>query len=128
MHQFRGLVRPQLRPSFQKYRFSRRFRPDWRDSQSRRFALYRESELTNVEAHDLTIAALDGRVIAASKIPAVLDEWRNPRHEEFEPRTAWSWFNAVTEVLKDYGAVNNLPRTQALHGVLDQHCGIAIAS
>ena len=63
---------------------------DHRDSQSRRFDLYRESELSNAEAHDLTIAALDGRVIAASKIPAVLEEWRNPQHEEFEPRTAWS--------------------------------------
>jgi hypothetical protein len=30
----------------------------------------------------------------------VLDEWREPSHEAFLPRTAWSLHNAFTEVAK----------------------------
>jgi hypothetical protein len=34
----------------------------------------------------------------------VLEAWEEPRHEEFSPRTAWSLFNAFTEVQKVAGA------------------------
>jgi hypothetical protein len=34
----------------------------------------------------------------------VLEAWEEPRHEEFAPRTAWSLFNAFTEVAKGSGA------------------------
>ncbi len=46
------------------------------------------------------IKALDARAITVTQIPAVLAEYRKPRHVEFEDRTAWSWFNCVTETLK----------------------------
>ena len=79
------------------------------------------------QAHDLVIQALDAQVIPATKIPHVLNEWRDPRHPEFrQGKTAWRWFNAVTEVLK--GSLDRLPRrTQALHGLLDAHCGLLTA-
>lgn len=35
---------------------------------------------------------------------AVADEYFNPRHAEFEPRTAWSLHNAFTEVVKQIKA------------------------
>jgi hypothetical protein len=55
----------------------------------------------------------------------VVDQWHVPNHPEFKPRTAWSMFNAFTEVLK--GNLNELPkRTQALHGVMDGHCGLKL--
>lgn len=47
------------------------------------------------------IKALDARAITVTQIPAVLAEYRKPRHVEFEDRTAWSWFNCVTETLKE---------------------------
>jgi hypothetical protein len=49
-----------------------------------------------------------------------------PRHAEFrEGRTAWRFFNSVTEVLK--GNLTELPRrTQALHGLLDSACGLTV--
>lgn len=40
-------------------------------------------------------------------IPRVLHEWREPRHEAFQPRDVWSHFNAFTEALK--GNLNELP-------------------
>ena len=49
-----------------------------------------------------------------------------PNHPEFEDRNAWSLFNAFTEELK--GNLIALPkRTQALHGLLDGHCGVLSA-
>ena len=72
------------------------------------------------DAHDLTIQALDKGVVCASKIPALLHEWREPRYEDFEPRTVWSFFNATTEVLK--GALHLLPkRSQALYELCDRY-------
>ena len=60
-------------------------------------------------------------------IPEVLKEWREPRHEEFQPRNIWSLFNAFTEALK--GNLIELPRrTEALHGLLDSHVGLALPS
>ena len=58
-------------------------------------------------------------------MPKVLADWRKPRHEAFEPRTAWSLFNCFTETMKDLSLFNLAPRTQALHGLLDQFCGVA---
>ncbi len=91
-------------------------------SQDRRTQLYRESRLSDAKAHDLTVRALDNGVICASRIPELLHEWREPRHEAFRPRTVWSWFNAATETLK--GRLDRLPsRTQALYRICDQQTG-----
>ncbi len=98
---------------------------DLRGKQEQRFLTYRKTELSNTEANDLTIQALDAQVVPVTKIPDLLKEWREPRHPEFAERTAWAWFNAVTEVLK--GNIGQLPkRTQALHGILDAACGLVI--
>jgi hypothetical protein len=54
----------------------------------------------------------------------VLKEWRQPSHAEFEPRTAWSLFNAFTETLKWYNADSAYARSQPLHGLFDARCGL----
>jgi hypothetical protein len=57
-------------------------------------------------------------------IPAVLHEWREPRHDAFEARNVWSLFNSVTEALKE-GNLNELPKsTEALHGLPDFAVGL----
>ena len=72
------------------------------------------------------IQALDAGVVPVTKIPDVLAEWRQPRHAAFrDGRTAWRLFNGFTEALK--GRLDALPRrTQALHGLLDTTCGLAV--
>jgi hypothetical protein len=99
---------------------------DLRNTQERRFATYQTHELTDSGAHDLIIQALDSRIVPVTKIPDVLQEWREPRHAEFrEGRTAWRLFNAFTEILK--GNLGELPRrTQALHGLMDSTCGMVL--
>lgn len=95
----------------------------WLDMDTRVNA-YKQQSVSNLTAHDLTIAALDDGVICASKIPDVLEEWRHPRHDAFAPRNVWSWFNAVTEVSK--GRLHDLPeRTQRLHKLCDRAVGLS---
>lgn len=48
----------------------------------------------------LLVRAMCADVLPASRLPKVLEAWEEPRHEEFWPRTAWSLFNAFTEVGK----------------------------
>ena len=40
------------------------------------------------------------RIIGPRQFIAAAEEWRKPRHDEFQPRNAWSLYNAVTESLK----------------------------
>jgi hypothetical protein len=57
-------------------------------------------ELPPAHAHHLMVEAVKANVLSASRLPKVIEAWDEPRHEEFAPRTAWSLFNAFTEVQK----------------------------
>jgi hypothetical protein len=57
-------------------------------------------ELQPPAAHHLMVEAIQANVLPASRLPKVIEAWEEPRHEEFAPRTAWSLFNAFTEVQK----------------------------
>ncbi len=95
----------------------------WHD-QDRRIAAYRENEIEDRAAHDLIVRATDVGVCTNRLIPAVLHEWREPRHPQFRERNVWSLFNSFTEALKG-GNLAELPkRTEALHGLLDIHVGL----
>ncbi len=97
-------------------------------SEDRRIQQYKQTEITDVQAHDLTIQALDGDVICGSRIPVVLREWRTPQHAEFKRRSLWSWFNGVSESLKATN-VEVLPkRTQGLYRVCDDFMATTTAT
>ena len=100
----------------------------WTDQQAR-FDAYKNHELSNVQAHDLLVRALDVRAITTTQIPHILTEWRTPRHPEFASAgpTAWRFFNAVTEIAKEGGIWSLPPRTEALHGLLDQEVGVTFS-
>jgi hypothetical protein len=99
-------------------------------NQEVRFDAYKKHEIgtkkNQSKAHDLLIKALDCRAITATQIPHILEEYRRPRHVEFSKDgfTAWRFFNACTEVGKDAGIWALPHRTSALHGLLDQECGL----
>jgi hypothetical protein len=99
---------------------------DLRNLQTRRIDAYKASALVDERTvHDLVVRSVYTRALPGTQIIDVLNEWREPRHDDFKPRTAWSLFNAFTEVLK--GSLTLLPsRTQALHGLLDSHVGLLL--
>mgnify|MGYP007000225426 CR=1 len=55
-----------------------------------RIVRYRKTEITDERAHDLVIRSMDAEALPSSAIPRVLKEYREPCHEEFMPRTAWT--------------------------------------
>lgn len=64
-------------------------------------------DLPPAHANHLMIEAIKRNVLPASRLPKVIEAWEKPKHEEFRSRTAWSLFNAFTEVQKGAG-----PRAQ----------------
>jgi len=93
--------------------------------QDKRITAYKNHQLSEEAAHDLVVRSVDVGVCANSYIPSVLQEWRHPRHDTFEPRNVWSLFNAFTETLKQANLAELPKRTQALHGLLDVAVGLA---
>ena len=92
--------------------------------QEERIDRYRGQPIDDRDAHDLMVRAVDVGVCPVTVLPKVVQEWREPTHEVFRPRTVWSLFNGFTEALK--GNLPLLPaRTQALHGLMDGFVGIA---
>ncbi len=96
--------------------------PDYFTRQDTRITAYKDKEIDNPWANDCVIDMLDNKAINATHIPRVLKEWRDPRHEDFSPRTAWSLFNCTTEILKGNSALQT--RTQQLHKVFDGRLGL----
>jgi len=58
------------------------------------------------------------KVLSPRQMPVALKEWHKPSHEEFEPRTLWSLYNAVTEALKSSPPQSILERHIQLHAHL----------
>ena len=101
---------------------------DLRQSQDDRIEQYKSTKLDDRTAHDLMIRAVDASALPVTQIPTVLTEWRNPTHEEFtvDGKNFWRFYNSLTSALKGRN-LSALPhRSQALHGLLDAACGLAV--
>lgn len=85
----------------------------------KRIEAYRDEPIDDGRAHDLIIRAIDCRAITTSQVPNVVQEWREPSHENFRPRNLWSLFNSFTEVFKHQSPMLTLARSEALHGLCD---------
>ena len=59
-----------------------------------------EMALNPAQASHVILTAFRRGIISTLQLPLVCKEWEEPRHEDFAPRTAWSLFNAFTEILK----------------------------
>jgi hypothetical protein len=99
-----------------------------RGRQDERISAYKQTQLDDCMAHDLVIRAVDANVLPVTQLPAVLDEWRTPSHEEFaaDGKTLWRFHNAMTHVWKGRSLPALPRRSQALHGILDSVCGLAV--
>ena len=48
------------------------------------------------------VKAAENKVIPSCDILPVLDEYKNPKYEEFSDRNSWSLYNSFTEIAKKY--------------------------
>lgn len=72
----------------------------FRDRQDREIAAMKEIQVEPRLADHLLIESVRTDALPASRIPQVIEAWDNPKYPEFEPRNAWSLFNAFTDVMK----------------------------
>ena len=66
----------------------------------------REAGLSDTEAESVMLRALERRLISPRLVYKLIEAWREPPFEAFEPRTAWSLFNAFTLVMSDRARTN----------------------
>lgn len=72
----------------------------FKEAETVRIRRMAEWELTPHQVSHVILAAYRRGIISSLQLPKVCEAWEEPPHEEFRPRTAWSLFNAFTEVLK----------------------------
>ncbi len=75
---------------------------DLRVTHDDRITGYKATCFSDPDVPDLMIRAVDDRVLPVSYLPEVLQEWREPTHEEFREhgKSGWRLFNAFTEAMK----------------------------
>ena len=95
-----------------------------RGLQTQRIDAYRGHELTNSAMNDILISAAERQALPWMEIPNVLKDWREPRHEAFKARNAWSAFNCFTEAYKESSPELVARRSQRLHGLFDGIVGL----
>jgi len=74
--------------------------------------------LTDNDAYRLLGLLYGQGVISPRQIPVVKKEWLTPSHDEFEDRSVWSMYNAVTEALKTAPPTKIMEKHIALHQLL----------
>ena len=99
-----------------------------RRSQEMRIEGYKAAEMTDDQAYATIVRATMARVLPNARIKEVVEQWHDPLHQEFKPRTGWSLFNDFTEVLKAYPVEQVTARTQILHGLMDSACGLDLSA
>jgi hypothetical protein len=72
----------------------------FQEAEAARIKQMSEMELSAAQASHIILSAFRRGIISTLQMPKVCDEWEKPSHDDFLPRTAWSLFNAFTEVLK----------------------------
>ncbi len=73
----------------------------FKDMEANRIQRLTELELSPSAASHFILTAFRRGIINSHQIADVCKEWETPRHEDFRPRTAWSLFNAFTEILRN---------------------------
>lgn len=78
---------------------------------------YRAVELTRTLANDFAVRCAETGVYSGDKILKVVNEFKEPRHPEFEDKTMWSMVNCVTEILKHSNIFELQNRTNKLYAL-----------
>lgn len=90
-------------------------------NQEVRYNAYKEHQLEDNRAEKLIADLYRGNFLTTRDIGKVIDIYDTPKYEEYGKGTAWTLFNATTEVVK--GTLSRIPKTtMGVHNILDGEC------
>ena len=89
----------------------------WNDM-GNRIEAYKQTEVENVG--DLLIDLVDSKAFPARDIYSAVQEFRNPRHEEFKGGSLWTLYNSITENLKGGDLSKLADRTMRMQSIFDK--------
>jgi hypothetical protein len=67
--------------------------------ESERIKVLQGTDLEDRDAESLILRAYERGLVTHLTLPGVIKEWRQPSYDDFQPRTAWSLYNAFTTIL-----------------------------
>lgn len=95
--------------------------PEFAQAERRRIACMQLTQITDERAESLILRCYERDILSHRLLPTVLNQWRRPDYQEFEPRTLWSLMNAATYALMDRAKTNpqvHARQTMALQALL----------
>ena len=96
----------------------------WADM-GKRIDAYKQTEVQRDRCADMVIDLVDAKAFPARDVYKAVQEFRNPRHDEFKGGSLWTLYNGITEHLKG-GDLTKLPqRTMTVQSVFDKIAGHA---
>lgn len=87
------------------------------DAFSRRLA---RTKIDDDVAMRILLRAASEQLLPSAHLAQCWEEWLAPRHSAFEPRTAWSLYNAITEALKALSPAAQLAAGAALPALFSE--------
>jgi hypothetical protein len=87
--------------------------------EAERIVALRSKRLSKHAANSVMLQAYEQGIVGARLLPTLIKEWREPRHEAFRTRTAYSLLNCFTEVVKE--RFQNQPQKSAYEMMQFQH-------
>ena len=96
----------------------------WTDM-GKRIEAYKQTEVQRDRCADMVVDLVDAKAFPARDVYKAVQEFRNPRHDEFKGGSLWTLYNGITEHLKG-GDLTKLPqRTMTVQSVFDKIAGHA---
>lgn len=95
-----------------------------REAQARTFQRYKTVQLPEQLADHAIMSLYRNGVINIQRVPQVLEQFHEPKYEDWGDHTAWTLFNATTHALEGRVA-ENPAATAKLHTIIDGVCQAA---
>ena len=96
----------------------------WTDMETR-IGRYQNTEIGFNQACELAVQLAESKALPARDVFAVTQEFKAPRHPEFNTPTLWNLYNSVTENLKGSDLTKLPVRTMVMQSMFDSIAGHA---
>jgi hypothetical protein len=94
----------------------------WTDMETR-INSYKNAEIGFHDACQLAVELAEAKALPARDVFAVTQEFKAPRHPEFNTPTLWNLYNSVTENLKGSDLTKLPARTMTMQSIFDKIAG-----